>query len=133
MGIKIDWNSVEDAEAQEFSPIPEGEYVVTIESVTEKETKKGDDMWSLKLNIEEGDFKGRKVFTNLVFNEKGLSNVKKLYSCIFGTKLPKTCEPSDVEGEKVVVDVVITEYEGKKQNNIPFAGFKPCETERVPF
>lgn len=128
---KINWSQVEDS--QEFTPIPEGKYEATIESVEVKETSKGDEMWLVKLNIDDGDYKDRKVLTNLVFNEGGYGNIKKLYSCIFGTKLPKNCEPSDIEGEKITVDVIITEYNGKKYNNIPYAGFYATDAEEAPF
>lgn len=131
MAIKIDWNSVEDT--QEFTPIPEGEYVALIDSVEEKESKNGDPMWLVKFVIQEESYKNRNVLCNLVFTEKGLGNVKKLYSAIYGTKLPKSCETSDLIGEKVIIDVIITEYNGKKYNNVAYAGFKECESEEIPF
>lgn len=129
---KVNWNQVED---QDFSPIPEGEYEASIENVEVKETQRGDEMWAVRFNIEGPNYKGRKVFTNLVFNDGGYGNIKKLYSAIFGTKLPKNCETSDIEGEKVIIDVIITEFGGKKYNHISYAGFKSAseETEEAPF
>lgn len=128
---KVNWDKVED---QDFTPVPEGEYEATIEKVEVKETSKGDEMWAVTFNLEGPNYANRKVFTNLVFNEGGYGNIKKLYSAIFGTKLPKNCEPSDIEGEKVTIDVGIVEYNGKKYNNIPYAGYKASsETEEAPF
>lgn len=126
---KVNWNAVEDQ--QDFSPIPEGRYQVQIESVrdTKKDsnellvTKNGDEMWSVKLNVLGPKYAGRKIFTNLIFNEGGFGNIKKLYSVIFGTKLPKNCEPSDILDEKIEVDVEITEYNGKQQNSVPYGAF----------
>ena len=123
---KVNWEKVED---QDFSPIPEGKYEASIENVEVKETQKGDEMWAVRFNIEGPTNKGRKVFTNLVFNDGGYGNIKKLYSAIFGTKLPKNCEPSDIEGEKVAIDVIITEYNGKKNNGVSYAGFKALDEE----
>lgn len=129
---KINWEKVEDS--QEFTPIPEGRYEASIESVEVKETQKGDEMWLVKFNIEGPTNEGRKVLSNLVFNEGGYGNIKKLYSTIFGTKLPKNCEPSDIEGEKIAIDVIITEYNGKKYNGIPYAGFyAEDDKEDAPF
>lgn len=125
---KINWN---DVGGQDFSPIEEGRYTVEIESVrdTKKDstepllTKNGDEMWSVKMKVVGPKYVGRYLFTNLIFNDGGYGNIKKLYSAIFGAKLPKNCNTSDIEGEKVDVDVIITEYMGRQQNSIPYAGF----------
>ena len=127
---KVNWNDVEE---KTFTLIPEGNYVVKIESVEVKETKDKDEMWKVKFNIEEGDFKGQKIFTNLVFNDGGYGNIKKLYSVIFGTKLPKNCETTDIIDEKVVVDVVHTEYNGKTYANVAYAGFASIDDNEDPF
>lgn len=127
---KINWNDVEE---RTFELVPEGKYVVSIESVEVKETANKDEMWKLKLNIEEGDYKGQKLFTNLVFNEGGYGNIKKLYSTIFGTKLPKNCETTDILDEKVCVDVVHNDYNGKTYANIAYAGFSAVDIEEDPF
>ena len=40
---------------------------------------------------------------------------------------------SHIEGEKVDVGVVITEYNGKQQNSIPYAGFHKTEDTEEEF
>lgn len=129
---KINWNAVEE---QDFTPVPEGKYEAIIDGVEIKETQKGDEMWLVHFKLLNENYKNRQVLTNLVFNEGGYGNIKKLYSAIFGTKLPKNCETSDIDGEKVLIDVIITEYNGKKYNNIPYAGFYASneEDEEAPF
>ena len=123
----IDWNSVED---REFELIPEGTYTVKIETVDVKNTAKGDEMWVLKMNIEEGNFKNRKLLTNLVFNDGGYGNIKKLYSALFGTKLPANCETTDIIGEVVSVDVNHNEYNGKTYANVVYASFKSAASSK---
>ena len=135
---KVNWNAVED---QDFSPIPEGRYQAQIESVRtiQKDsdellvTRNGDEMWSVKFNILGPKYAGRKIFTNLIFNDGGYGNIKKLYSTIFGTKLPKNCDPTDIIDEKVDIDVVITEYNGKQTNSIPYAGYFKAEDSEEEF
>ena len=137
MAIKIDWNKVEDS--IEFKVIPEGDYDAEIVDVKEKTTKNDDEMWSIKFQILNGDYKGSFVSTNLVFNEKGLSNAKKLFSTLFGIKIPKAIESTDIMNEKCRIAVTIGEYNGKKTNNIPFAGFSEINDtdvigeEEIPF
>ena len=126
---KVNWNDVEDS----FELIPEGQYIAKIESVEVVQTAKKDEMWKLKLNIEEGDYKDKKLFTNLVFNDGGYGNIKKLYSAIFGTKLPKNCETSDIIDEKIAVTVVHNKYNGRTYANIPYAGFESVEEDGDPF
>lgn len=124
-------NFKEVDEEQQFTIIPEGEYVAEIAKVEEKKTKKGDDMWNVQFKIIEGEHKGASIFTFLVFNEGGYGNIKKLYKEIGGFDLAKThnCVPSDIDGEKVVITVAISEYTNKdgqkvKGNSIPYGGFK---------
>ena len=127
---RVNWNDVEE---RTFELIPEDEYKVKVEAVEIKETKNKDEMWKVKLNIEEGDYKGQKIFTNLIFNDGGYRNIKKLYSVIFGTKLPKNCETTDIIDEIFIVDVVHAEYNGKTYANVAYAGFKSLDEERDPF
>lgn len=121
---KIDWKNVSD---EQFVLIPEGDYEVTITEVNESETQKGDEMWKLKLAISEGEYKGKTILTQLVFNDGGYGNIKKLYSAIFGAKLPKNCETSDILDEKVIVTVVHTEYNGKTYANVAYAGYRSAD------
>lgn len=117
---KIDWKNVSD---EQFTLVPEGDYNVTISAVTESKTKSDDDMWKLKLIIDDGEYKGKTILTQLVFNDGGYGNIKKLYSAIFGTKLPKNCETTDILDESVVATVVHSEYNGKTYANVAYAGW----------
>ena len=51
--------------------IPVGRYFVSIEKIEAKETKKGDPMISVWMNILEGEFKNSKIFHNLVIQVGG--------------------------------------------------------------
>ena len=123
---RIDWNSVSD---EQFTLVPEGTYEFTISNVEVTETSKKDEMWKLRLTIANGEYKGKTVLTQLVFNDGGYGNIKKLYSAIFGSKLPKNCETSDILDENVTADVVHTEYNGKTYANIAYASY--CEATQT--
>lgn len=118
-------------ETQQFTIIPEGDYVAEIVKVEETKTKNDDDMWKVQFKVIEGEHKGTNVFSYFVFNEGGYGNIKKLYKEIGGFDLAKThnCVPSDIEGEKVIITVNIGEYTNRegvkvKNNSIPYGGFK---------
>lgn len=124
-------NFKEVDEEQQFTIIPEGEYVAEIKKGEETKTKKGDDMWKVQFQILDGDFKGKNVTSFFVFNDGGYGNIKKLYKAIGGFDLAKThnCVLIDIEGEKVIITVAISEYTNKdgqkvKVNSIPYGGFK---------
>ena len=126
---KVNFKEVD--EEQQFTIIPEGEYVAEIKKVEETKTKKDDDMWKVQFQILDGDFKGKNVTSFFVFNDGGYGNIKKLYKAIGGFDLAKThnCVPIDIEGEKVIITVAISEYTNKdgqkvKSNSIPYGGFK---------
>lgn len=128
---KINWKMVSD---DQFVLIPEGDYNVKISSVEESKTQKGDEMWKLRLTINEGEYKGKTILTQLVFNDGGYGNIKKLYSAIFGTKLPNNCETTDILDEVVCATVVHSDYNGKTYANVAYAGYKSAaETEEDVF
>ena len=117
----INWKNVSD---EQFVLVPEGDYEATITEVNVSTTSKGDEMWKLKLAINKGEYKGKTLFTQLVFNDGGYGNIKKLYSAIFGSKLPKNCETTDILDEQVIVTVIHTEYNGKTYANVAYAGYR---------
>ena len=131
---KVDFKNVD--ETKQFTIIPEGEYVAEIAKVEETKTSKGDDMWKVQFKVIEGEHTGASIFTFFVFNEGGYGNIKKLYKEIGGFDLAKArnCIPSDIEGEKLVINVAIGEYTNKegvkvKNNIIPYGGFKSINND----
>lgn len=109
----IDWNNVPDSQ---FEVLPEGEYVGKIIECEEKTSKAGDEMWKVRIQV-----KGTKssVFTNLVFMEKMLFNIKRLYEAIFGEdNMPTQIDSQQLIGKIVGFNTKHSEYNGQKQSNI---------------
>lgn len=69
-------------EGQNFDPIPEGEYVVKIEIPEDIEVKKGQNKGtqyiSFPVVVEEGEFKGRKIFDNYMLEGAGRWKIGQL-------------------------------------------------------
>lgn len=59
------------AEAGNYQPVPDGEYVLGVTEVELVETSTNKPMLKLELAVDEGPYIGRKVWTNIVFNAKG--------------------------------------------------------------
>jgi hypothetical protein len=76
-------------EAASFSPLPVGDYVCSIKKTEVKATKAGDGQYiKLELEVAQGDYAGRKVFTQITFQhpnemavEIGLRTLNKLCEC----------------------------------------------------
>jgi len=69
--------NLSEVEAQKFELLPKNKYNVIVEdNQYQKSKSSGKPMWNLKLNVVDGEFQGRKLFTFLSFSEKALPNTK---------------------------------------------------------
>lgn len=124
---KIDFNDI--PENDDFNPIPEGKYLCRLEAIEEKSTKKGDEMWSLRLEVQDGEYNGRVIFDNMVFSSAAMKRVKLICSRMgIDTSGEVDLSPADLQGRMVIVETVIEEYTAndgsqKKRNTVPFAGY----------
>jgi len=121
----VNFSKVSD---NEFQPIPEGSYHCVIEDVKDGTTKDGKSrMWSVRFKILTGDYADKCLFTNLVHNDGGLGNLKKLYSVLgydVNADVDRQLEVDDILGRQLEVITEHQEYNGKIQNRIPYAGFE---------
>lgn len=118
----------------EYVLLPEGTYEVEVAEVKEKKTKDGDEMWSVKFKITAGEFLGKKLFTNLVFSDGGLGNIKKfLKSAGFDMDVERVdLRPESIEGATLRATVIHEDYQGRPQSRIPYAGFAALDQVAMP-
>lgn len=67
----FDFDADATQEAGNYQPAPDGEYVLQVKEVEYQKTSTKKHMLKLVLEIAEGPYTGRKVWTNVVFNPKG--------------------------------------------------------------
>ena len=127
--VTVNFDDVEDE--KDFTPLPAGKYSVVVEDVTEKTTKAGNDMWSLKLKVTHGEFEGRFLFDNLVFlSGPGMQKVKMVFKrCGLPHEGTIDCWPDKLIGQKFYVGATIGEYNGKPTNDIGFNYYDTSEEE----
>lgn len=125
---RIDFTAVEDA--QDFTPIPDGEYRCRVAEVEETATQMGDDMWNVELEVVEGEYAGRRIFDRLVFSDSALKRVK-LVCRELGIDVSGEVDlvPETIRGRDCIVTVVTEEYENrngetKRANRVPFTGYR---------
>lgn len=121
----VNFSQVSD---NEFPLIPEGSYHCVIEDVKDGTTKDGKSrMWSVRFKILTGDYADKCLFTNLVHNDGGLGNLKKLYSVLgydVNADVDRQLEVDDILGRQLEVITEHQEYNGKMQNKVPYAGYE---------
>lgn len=119
-----------------FDPIPAGTYRCKFTDVTDKnkegavlKSKSGDEMFSIRLTVIEGEHEGAVIYDYLVFGGKGLNRVKILLGALgFDNEKALDVTTGMIQDQTVRVDIIQTVYEGKAQNKVAFAGYKADET-----
>ena len=136
---RLDFGSISDS--GDYPPLPDGHYVCEITDIEPSHTKVGDDMWKLRLTVQEGEFAGRLIFDNLAFTQRSLSRVKLLCGvCGIDTSGAVDLDPSMLLDKRVLIATYTEEYtdsQGRTRtaNAIPFDGYKeaPVGGDSTPF
>jgi hypothetical protein len=121
-----DWDTIDDSGNSLPAPIKAGVYKVKIANVNDQRlTSSGDPMWSLRLEVVDGDDKGHVIWDNLVFNKGGMGRVKMLYKQLgYVTEGPfKELKPDDLLRGVLFCNVILREYQGQFQNAISYDGY----------
>ncbi|MBE0567944.1 MAG: DUF669 domain-containing protein [Krumholzibacteria bacterium] len=126
---RVDFTNVSDI--NDFSPVPDGEYLVRLTDIETDSTRSGDEMWKLRLQVEGGEHAGRLLFDNLVFSAKAMPRVK-LICASFGLDVSGVLDldPSMLLEKRALVSTYQEEYEDDKgqakvANRIPYDGYSP--------
>lgn len=87
-----------DVEELKFELLPKGKYDIIIEDNTYAKSKSaGQPMWNLKLNVEGGEYDGRKVFDIFSFSPKALPGTKTRLAIIAPELMDKDFKVNDPE------------------------------------
>lgn len=127
MPITIDFDQVNDAE--DYSPLPDGQYLCELVEVEEATTRDGNEWWKLRFEVLKGEYQGRRIFDSLFFSDKALKRVKLILNRLgldVSGRLKLT--PELLQGRKVYIEVETEDYEDqegktRKRNKVPFAGY----------
>lgn len=136
--LNFDANQVEPQ--QELKPMPEGEYKAAITASENKQTKKGDGHYlALTFDVLDGEYKGRKLWTNLNLNNPNSTAVeiaKSELSAIchaVGVLTPK--DSVELHNKPLVVSVKLEKRNdtGELQNRIKgYKSLKAAAEESTP-
>ncbi|MBF0607414.1 MAG: DUF669 domain-containing protein [Magnetococcales bacterium] len=134
--VDLDFTDIEDI--NNFSPLPEGKYLCKVESVDPKQNKDGNDFWSLKLKVIEGEYEGRFISDNMVFSANGIKRIKHILKAMgFDVSGKLKLSPDKLIDIQVFVDTIIEDYdnaagEKRKKSKVTFAGYEMYNGQDVP-
>lgn len=122
-----DWDNIDAAQGM----LPEGRYLCEVIECEERFTRKGDEFWRVRWQIEDGEFAGREFRDDLYFHSKAALPRFKLFCESIGLVLSGRAEvlPAHTLGRRAWVQVAHETYErrdggGKgKTLKVPFAGY----------
>lgn len=120
--LMVDLNDVEDVS---FEALPRAMYDCQIADCEFGYSQsKGTPMWTLQLEVVEGEYAGRKLFSHMVMAGDGLPITKRQLSRVAPELLEGPFDPQDPDvvasmlGKDVRVRVTTRQYEGRTVNNV---------------
>lgn len=120
----------------DYVTVPAGTYLCRIEEVRSGTTRAGDERWSMKLVVAEGQHVGKQAaWDSLVFSTRGRARARLVLQAL---GLPASgrvqIEPHDLEGRHALVEVRPAEYQSPsgdvvRRNEVPYDGFRAAPYE----
>lgn len=113
--------------------LPPGEYLCKVANITSGlHTKNNEDRWNVTLEIVEGQYHGKNIYDNWIFNSNNPHTQRRQVLiqhrvCGLVKDFDDELYPEDVLGRKVIVVVEQVEYNGTVRNKVAFSGYKSEE------
>jgi len=127
--MEIDFDA-QDA-ISDFISVPAGTYLCRIAEVRMGTTRAGDDRWSVRLVVAEGQHVGKQAaWDSLVFSTRGRTRARTvLHALGLPSKGRVQLLPADLEGRTALVEVRPSEYESPsgqvvRRNEVPYDGYR---------
>ena len=120
-GLEIDLSDVDEPT---FELIGRGRYSAEITDVEYSTSSNGNPMWACRMQITDGEHKGRTLYHHVVFSAKSMPFAKRFITRVAPELLEGPLKPEEVadegilEGRACVIRVGVQRYEGEKRNNI---------------
>lgn len=135
--MEIDFDA--SRQVSDYVTIPAGTYVCRIAEIRPGMTRAGDERWSLRLVVAEGQHVGKQAaWDSLVFSTRGRSRARMVLQALGLPASGKVqIEPGDLEGRQALVDIRPAEYQSPsgdvvRRNEVPYDGFRPLPTDDAP-
>lgn len=120
-GELVDFSNVEDPS---FEVMPKGNYPVVITECEFTYSQAGNQMWTMVLEVSEGEYEGRKLFFHVVFSEKALPFARRTLMQLAPDLLEAPFDPTQPElpdrfvNMMCIAQVGLQKYEGEQRNSV---------------
>ena len=135
--MEIDFDA-EDS-ISDFVTVPEGTYLCRVGEVRPGTTRSGDERWSLRLVVAEGQYVGKQAaWDSLVFSTRGRARARAVLQALgLPTRGKVEIEPADLEGREALVAIRPSEYESPtgqivRRNEVPYNGYREATGNGSP-
>jgi len=127
--MEIDFDATD--RVSDFVTVPAGTYLCRIAEIRPGSTRAGDERWSMRLVVAEGQHVGKQAaWDSLVFSTRGRARARTVLQALGLPASGKVqIEPQDLEGRTALVDVRPAEYQGPdgvmvRRNEVPYDGYR---------
>ena len=127
--MEIDFD--ENNAISDFISVPAGTYLCRIAEVRTGTTRAGDDRWSIRLVVAEGQHVGKQAaWDSMVFSVRGRTRARTVLQALgLPSKGRVQLDPADLEGCTAFVEVRPSEYEAPsgqiiRRNEVPYDGYR---------
>ncbi|MCR9244224.1 MAG: DUF669 domain-containing protein [bacterium] len=131
--MEIDFDSTEGV--ADYVTVPAGTYLCRVAEVRTGTTRGGDDRWSLRLVVAEGQHVGKQAaWDNLVFSSRGRTRARLVMQALGLPASGKVnIDPDDLDGRSALVEVRPAEYQDSagqlvRRNEVPYDGYRSTAT-----
>ncbi len=122
----------------DYVTVPQGTYLCRIAEVRQGITRGGDQRWSLRLVVAEGQHVGKQAaWDSLVFSTRGRPRVRLVFQALGLPASGKVqVDPADLEDRQVLVDIRPAEYQAPtgetvRRNEVPYDGYRHAGEDAV--
>lgn len=137
--MEIDFDAKD--RVSDFVTVPAGTYLCRIAEIRPGSTRAGDERWSMRLVVAEGQHIGKQAaWDSLVWSTRGRARARMVMHALGLPSSGKVqIEPGDLEGRTALVEIRPAEYQGPdgamvRRNEVPYDGYRalPADTETGP-
>ncbi len=123
----------------DYVTVPPGTYVCRVAEIRPGTTRAGDERWSMRLVVAEGQHVGKQAaWDSLVFSTRGRARARMVLQALGLPASGKVqIEPADLEGRAALVEIRPAEYQSPagevvRRNEVPYDGFRSLPNETAP-
>lgn len=131
--MEIDFDASDSV--SDFVTVPAGTYLCRIAEIRIGTTRAGDERWSMRLVVAEGQHVGKQAaWDSLVFSSRGRTRARMVLQALGLPASGKvTIEPKDLEDRSALVEIRPAEYQNPagetiRRNEVPYDGYRSVAT-----